>query len=77
MFDSCKLADIDQHMDNLALNSATNNEKNKKDKENKHDNGRRGGRGWRSRNQKRRDHDGATKGNNGRDRPKLVKRALS
>ena len=45
IFDSYKLVDIYQHMDNLALTSATNNEKNKKDKKNKHDNGRRGGRG--------------------------------
>ena len=43
VFDSCKLVDIYQHMDNLALSLTTNDEKNNK---NKHDNGQWEVRDW-------------------------------
>ena len=43
-FDTCKLMDILQHMDQAAATAANNDEKNKKDNK-KQDNGRRGGQG--------------------------------
>ena len=47
-FDTYKLVDILQHMNQAATTSVYNNEENRRDNNNKSDNGKRGGRGWRS-----------------------------
>jgi len=64
-FDSCRIIDIIQHMDQSATKAAYNDQKNKKDTKNKQNNGRRGGRGWRSqRNRDRNDNGGTFGGRN-------------
>ena len=45
-FDTCKLVNILQHMDQAATTSTNNDEKNKRDNENESNDGKGGGRGW-------------------------------
>ena len=59
IFDTCKLVDIIQHMDQSAVIATSNDKKSKQDNKKKSDNVKHGGRGWRSnRNKEKRENGG-------------------
>ena len=64
-FDSCRIVNIIQHMNQLATKAAYNDQKNKRKKKNKQNNGQRGVRGWKSQRNRDRTDNGGTFGGRG------------